>query len=108
MRGRLVRLRGGSLRLHLFDRLGHGDDPLCTFHMQILDQLAVDDDNALAARACRGMRFDDLARPIDIGGVRREYLVAARHLLRVDQRLAVETEFRSLPAGKVETGLGSR
>ena len=50
---RLVRLRGESLGLHLLYRLGHGDDPLCTFHMQVLDQLAVDDDNAFAACACR-------------------------------------------------------
>ena len=50
---RLVGLRGGNLCLHLLDRLGHGDHPLGTFHMQILDQLAVDDDNAFAACACR-------------------------------------------------------
>ena len=47
-------LRGDSLGgLHLLDRLGHRDYPLCAFHVQVLDQLAVDDHNALAACACR-------------------------------------------------------
>jgi hypothetical protein len=45
-------LRGDSLGLHLLDRLGHRDHPLCAFHMQVLDQLAVDDHNTLAACAC--------------------------------------------------------
>jgi hypothetical protein len=53
------------------DRLGQGHGAPCRRDMQVLDQPAVDHDDALAFRFGSGMRGDDLARLRHLGGVGR-------------------------------------
>src|SRR5690606_20776454 len=83
---------------HLGDGVGEGDEPVRLLDMEIFDELAVDEEEALAGGDRLGVRGDDLARPRDVLIARREGAVGLVELLRVDERLAVESELASLPA----------
>ena len=66
--------------------------------MQILDQPAFHEHDALARGDRFAVRRDDPPRPFDLLGCRGECRVGGSDLLRVDQRLAVEAELAALPA----------
>src|SRR5260221_11799999 len=66
--------------------------------MKMLDELAIHKDNASANANRRFVSRYDAARPGDVFGRRRECRIRCCDRLRVDQGLAVESEFASLPA----------
>ena len=67
--------------------------------MQVLDQLAVDDDHAFARGPGRIVGLDDAARPRDFGRGRPERSVGGCDLLGMDQRPALEAEVAAWQAG---------
>ena len=81
-------------------RAGLGDRHDLPRHLRVqpLDHAAFDLDDPLAGIFRKVEGGDDLLRPGDLFRRRRERGVAGRDLLRVDQRLAVETEI-ARPAG---------
>ena len=60
--------------------------------MQVLNELAVDDDDALAGRLGRRMRLNDPPGEGELIVARREGRVGAVDRLGVDERLAVKAE----------------
>src|SRR5271169_1011065 len=71
--------------------------------MQVFDELAVDQHHAFAGTLGLGICRDDAARPGDLLRTRREGGIGRFDLLRVDQRLAVETELTPLATGERKT-----
>ena len=64
----------------------------------LLDELAVDEKDALALLFGLGVGGDDAPRPFDFRLARREGGVGGGDGFRVDQRLAVEAKFSALAA----------
>ena len=73
-------------------------------HVQVFDQLAVDDDDTLALRLRRRVGLDNAPRPLEVilGG--RKHPVGGGQRFGVDQGFAVEAEVAALAAGGLEAG----
>ena len=67
--------------------------------VQPFDELAIDHDHALALGFGLGVSLDDAPRQAELLFGGSEHLVCCVELLRVDQRLSIETELRALTAG---------
>src|SRR5271166_693172 len=85
------------------DRLRQRDSPVCTSDVAILDQLAVNEHNALSCRDRLGVCYHDAARPGDL--LRRwcEDGVGGGDRLWVNERLAVKSQLATLLAGGEKT-----
>src|SRR4051812_36882028 len=73
--------------------------------MEALDELAVEERDAAAARHRLRMRGDDAAGPDEFRRLRREDAVRGVDRLRMDQALAVEAERAALAARRLEPGI---
>src|SRR5216684_6691187 len=78
------------------DRRGESDEATGVGDVQVLDQLAIDQHDALAFAHCRVMSGNDAARPGDILRRRRKGRIGRGDGLGMDQRLAVKAELASL------------
>src|SRR6185295_2488909 len=73
--------------------------------VQVPDQAAVEHDHGVATSGGVGVSRDHPARPVHVARGRSKDLVGDGDLLGVDERLAVETEVGSLPAGRRKAGV---
>src|SRR5690554_3113407 len=99
---RYVSQVSSDLLAHLRDHLGAFDEVLCHRHVQVFDELAVDEDDAFALCERFVEGGDDFTRVLDFGFGGGEDFVAGANGFRVDERLTVEAELFALYAGVAE------